>query len=263
MKTCTQCGEVKPLDDFSPRKSKADPKARRSNCKVCACAATRAYYEKNREARLDYSRRRQSANRDALNAQSRAYYWANLEACRERNRKWKEENPECTKAWEEENRERRNRMANERRARDPGRYRERDRAYRSANKDKIKGYNAKRAENPQWRLEASVRAQIHSSIRDGTKTRSVWDSLGYSRAELVAHLESQFVDGMTWDNYGRGGWHIDHIVPVSAFNYTSPDHIDFGKAWALQNLRPLWQFDNLSKGARLDDPFQPSLQLEA
>lgn len=70
--------------------------------------------------------------------------------------------------------------------------------------------------------------------------------------ELVIHLESQFIDGMTWDNHGMNGWHIDHIRPISSFNFDSTDHPDFKKCWALDNLQPLWVEDNLSKGDKWD-----------
>jgi len=72
-------------------------------------------------------------------------------------------------------------------------------------------------------------------------------------------LEQQFLPGMSWDNYGE--WHIDHIIPVAVFNYSSVDHIDFSRCWALSNLRPLWAADNLHKNAKLTEAFQPALAL--
>jgi hypothetical protein len=64
-------------------------------------------------------------------------------------------------------------------------------------------------------------------------------------------------------SWSRAGWHINHVIPISAFNFSSPEDIDFKKCWALKNLRPLWAKDNFSKNARLDKPFQPSLALKA
>jgi hypothetical protein len=66
---------------------------------------------------------------------------------------------------------------------------------------------------------------------------------------------------MTWGNYGQ--WHVDHKIPISAFNYETPDDIDFKRCWALKNLRPMWAKENISKGAKLDKPFQPALALSA
>jgi 5-methylcytosine-specific restriction endonuclease McrA len=62
---------------------------------------------------------------------------------------------------------------------------------------------------------------------------------------------------MTWKNYGKE-WQIDHIIPISAFNFTSFKHIDFKKCWSLRNLRPLWSQENNSKSNKLDKSFQPS-----
>lgn len=76
-----------------------------------------------------------------------------------------------------------------------------------------------------------------------TRTEEV---VGYSRDCLVRHLESQFTEGMSWDNYGE--WHIDHIKPVSAFiieGETRPCVVH-----ALANLQPLWAADNLSKSSK-------------
>ena len=60
------------------------------------------------------------------------------------------------------------------------------------------------------------------------------------------HLERQFLRGMTWDNYGE--WHIDHIVPVTAFDLTNDE--DLIACFALTNLRPLWAKDNRKKLAQ-------------
>jgi hypothetical protein len=65
--------------------------------------------------------------------------------------------------------------------------------------------------------------------------------LGYSALQLKEHIENQFLDGMSWENYGE--WHIDHIKMVSNFDPDTPvDIIN-----ALSNLRPLWAADNCSK----------------
>jgi hypothetical protein len=66
----------------------------------------------------------------------------------------------------------------------------------------------------------------------------------------VSHLEAQFVDGMTWENHGVSGWHIDHIIPKSWFSYTAPTDKEFVECWSMRNLQPMWASDNLSKGNR-------------
>ena len=81
-----------------------------------------------------------------------------------------------------------------------------------------------------------------------------------SKCKKELPIESQFTEGMTWENHGE--WHIDHIVPLSAFNYSKPEHEDFRRCWALSNLQPLWAKDNQAKKDKLDKPFQPRLKLE-
>lgn len=64
----------------------------------------------------------------------------------------------------------------------------------------------------------------------------------------MKHLEKQFTQGMTWENYGE--WHVDHKKPMALFEFTSTDDEEFKECWKLDNLQPLWEKDNLSKGPR-------------
>ena len=54
-----------------------------------------------------------------------------------------------------------------------------------------------------------------------------------------------FKDNMSWDNHGHNTWHIDHVIPLSAFNLQ--DEEEYKIACHYTNLQPLsWQ-DNLKK----------------
>jgi len=112
------------------------------------------------------------------------------------------------------------------------------------------------------RLSNAIRANIRDALhrKGGDKKERGWESLvGYSIRDLMKHLEKQFTAGMSWANYGE--WHIDHIIPVSKFNFTSTDDFDFKRCWALSNLQPLWASENVRKHAKYSKPFQPSLKL--
>lgn len=112
-----------------------------------------------------------------------------------------------------------------------------------------------------YKLKLNMACSINQSLK-GSKNGRSWEKLvGYTLNDLIRHLEKQFMPGMTWENRGRGGWHIDHIVPVSAFNFNSIEDVDFKKCWALKNLRPLWETENLRKGNKINKPFQPSLAM--
>jgi hypothetical protein len=124
-------------------------------------------------------------------------------------------------------------------------------------------YQLERHRNsPKARLERSMSGGIYKSLVHGAKGGRGWEILvGYNLQQLMRHLEKHFLPGMTWDNYGRGGWHIDHKIPKSAFNYAAPEHEDFKRCWALTNLQPLWERENISKGDKLSGPFQPTLAI--
>lgn len=71
--------------------------------------------------------------------------------------------------------------------------------------------------------------------------------LGYTGEDLRKHLEALWELGMSWDNHGWSGWHVDHIRPVSDFPKDTPLSV----INALDNLRPLWAKDNYSKGRKV------------
>jgi len=75
------------------------------------------------------------------------------------------------------------------------------------------------------------------------------DLVGASIESVRAHLEQQFKPGMTWANYGKIGWHIDHIKPCASFDLSDPNQQK--ACFHYSNLQPLWALDNLSKGAKL------------
>lgn len=128
---------------------------------------------------------------------------------------------------------------------------ERTKRWRSENPERRKEQTAKRRrEDPKYRLRYAISNGIRISLKSGKQGRS-WESLvGYTLDELHAHLEKQFLPGMSWENYGNDGWHVDHILADSFFDYSSPEDADFKRAWAMTNLRPLWANDNLKKNAK-------------
>ena len=99
------------------------------------------------------------------------------------------------------------------------------------------------------RVSMNFSRRMRASISCGKDGRS-WESLvGYTLNDLKKHLESKFVEGMTWENYGTD-WHIDHIKPVVLFDMKSTDCSDFKECWSLLNIQPLFKYDNLLKGSR-------------
>lgn len=94
------------------------------------------------------------------------------------------------------------------------------------------------------KLAHSIRTRLNKAVRG----KSARENLGCSIPEFKAHLEEQFEQGMTWENYGK--WEIDHILPLSSFNLENPEELK--KACHYSNMQPLWKADNIRKGAKLD-----------
>jgi hypothetical protein len=120
-------------------------------------------------------------------------------------------------------------------------------------------YRLKYRNNPEFMLKERLRRQFRKKaeavpgLQDiiGAALRNNGDSLtveavcGYSMTQLRAHLERQFVAGMTWQSWGRHGWHIDHILPRKCFDLTCIDGVQ--AYWSLSNLRPLSAKKNFEK----------------
>ena len=84
---------------------------------------------------------------------------------------------------------------------------------------------------------------------------------GYNWNSLMKHLKKTIPEGYNWNDYLEGKLHLDHIDPISAFNFSKPEHTDFKRCWALSNLRLLPAKENIAKSNKLVRPFQPALKL--
>ena len=134
--------------------------------------------------------------------------------------------------------------------------------YKRLNKEKVLEYNRdydqtykdKKCERNQkyyydHKLSCIIKTAIRFSIHG--KLNKKWEeAVGYTLADLKEHLEKQFSAGMSWDNYGKFGWHIDHIRPICTFKFNSIEDKEFKECWSLENLRPLWWRDNLMRKKR-------------
>jgi hypothetical protein len=170
----------------------------------------------------------------------------------DRQREFRKEHPEKVREYNQ-----RTRLKN------PETRKEWDRKWKVANleqwKQRKKRHNEKKRATPQGMLDERMVTAVRLALKGNKKGRRWEDLVGYSVTELKVHIEKGFCPGMTWEN--RSDWHIDHIIPKSAFNYDKPEDIDFKRCWALKNLRPIWAVENMIKNAKLEKPFQPSLKL--
>jgi hypothetical protein len=121
--------------------------------------------------------------------------------------------------------------------------------------EKYKKYNReyvkKRKQNDyNFYLKTKLNKRMWFLIKksNGVKSLKLIELLGCTIEFFKNYIEAQFKEGMTWGNYGKKGWHIDHIIPVCNFNLTKEE--EQKKCFHYTNLQPLWWFDNLKKGSK-------------
>lgn len=128
--------------------------------------------------------------------------------------------------------------------------------YNIKNKDKkrkyIKEYNvSRRKKDIGFRILGVLRTRLYNAINKKDKKESILILTGCTSQELKIYLEKKFKDGMSWENYGIKGWHIDHIKPCSSFDLKNIEQQK--QCFHYTNLQPLWWWENLSKGKK-DNP---------
>ena len=167
----------------------------------------KAWLEANKESQnaynKDYQAKYRIENKEKLTEMQKEYYIANKEKVNQRCREWSQ-----------------------------------------ANRDKINEYQKQRRRtDPNFRLAHNMRTRIVKVLNGSNKSADTETLIGCPADFLRDHLELQFKNGMTWDNYGE--WHVDHNIPCAIFNLEDPDEqlICFNYS----NLQPMWATDNLSK----------------
>jgi hypothetical protein len=102
-----------------------------------------------------------------------------------------------------------------------------------------------------YKLKTLIRCRIKQSIKNNKQYKHSIDLLGCSIEEVREHIERQFQQGMNWDNWSVHGWHIDHIIPLSYFDFSDPEQQK--RACHYTNLRPLWAEDNHKKSDKIEE----------
>lgn len=228
MKICSKCSIKKELNHFNKMSSSKD--GYRSNCRTCQknsyilkrdhyifkmkenrikkldeyIQRDKLYYNKNKEKILNQKKQYHINNKIKILKKAKNYYYNNKEKRKIYHKNWTIKNNICLKEYR---------------------------------KEQSKKYRKKYPHIVLWRSILSYTLK-RLNRKKYDKTINI---LGYSAIELKKNIESKFVDGMTWNNYGE--WQIDHIIPISKFDSTTPISI----VNALSNLQPLWRIDNIRK----------------
>lgn len=108
-------------------------------------------------------------------------------------------------------------------------------------------------EDIEFKIAERLRTRLYCALKGNFKSGSAIADLMMSIADFKLYLEKRWYPNpdtgemMSWENYGQG-WHIDHIIPLSAFDLTNREELL--KAVHFSNLRPMWAEQNISEGAR-------------
>lgn len=271
IKNCEICGV-----EFSP--SRKDVKHCSDKCrKEYKKESDKEYRENNKEYYKQYHKEYRENNKEKYTEYGKEYYKNNKEKCRELNKEYIENNKEkyieYAKEYYINNIERRKEYNQRSEVKERNeewrkeyyqkpevikKIKNRSKEYhqRLEVKERKKEYvKNKKLTNPTFRLNSILSSSIGNYLRFNgvSKNRRHWeDIVGYTKEELMQHLESLFTEGMSWDNYGKYGWHIDHIIPKSFFQFASTDDVEFKMCWRLYNLQPLWATDNLKKNNKIN-----------
>jgi hypothetical protein len=221
-KICSKCKEEKDVCEFGVHNSTKD--RLRTSCKECRKIDGKIYRENNVNKRKETLQNWYNKNPEY----NKNYYINNTDKVKKINKNWynlnKEKHRESNKIWEEKN------------------------------KEKVKQYNRNymkitRETNPLKKIQFNIRSRFYNILKTNKipKNNRTLDIVGCSLEFLKEHLEKQFTNGMSWENYSRYGWHIDHIIPLSSA--TTEEEIY--KLCHYTNLQPLWAEDNLKKSDKI------------
>jgi hypothetical protein len=266
MKTCSKCHKTFPLTEkyFGIRKESHD--GYRHDCKTCVKKRRDIWYGENRKEQLYKMKEYRKENIAYMLAKKREYNKENRDIMIRKSHIYYEENRVKVLSQMKEHRQKNKEKINQKRRDDYPKYAARIREYTINNREKINKAAAiycanRRQTDIAYRILYNIRTRICIAIKT-TRSHKITGTaklIGCTIPELRRHLERQFLPGMSWDNWARDGWHIDHIVPCACFDLSVPDQQK--ECFNYKNLRPMWATDNLKKGAKLECPFQPSLAL--
>lgn len=210
-----------------------------NECIACKKIRAKAYSELRKKEKSIYDKRYREENNEYLARHRTEYRTQNKDKINERARAARKSDPA---RFQEYKNKRKDKIKCE------------IKAWRERNKDHVNAYQKrhvqkhKEARSNYW-LASVLRMRLSMAIRVGEKSGSAVRNLGCTISRLKSHLENQFKEGMSWDNWGRKGWHIDHIKPLSSFDLNDSEQLKI--ACHYTNLQPLWAFDNISKGAKV------------
>ena len=110
--------------------------------------------------------------------------------------------------------------------------------------------NKRRKTDIGFKILTNLRCRLYKAVKNGSKAKRTLELLGCTVEHLKQYLKSRFTEGMSWDNYGLYGWHIDHKTPCANFDLSKES--EQRACFHYTNLQPLWAEENHKKSNKLD-----------
>lgn len=213
-KICSKCKIKKNKKKFNKDKSKKD--GLYPSCTICKYKTDTKWRNNNKEKKKIIDRNYYDKNKDKIKKRSKKWYLDNIEHVKEVKRKYNCNNFEKMKNVKIK--------------------------WRNNNKEKMKQYFKDYfLNNINQRIRKNYGTRLRQSIKKEKNTiHYCYCELNY----LIKWLEYQFDKNMNWNNYGEY-WHIDHVKPVSSFNFENNNEIIECFKWT--NLQPLEKIENIKK----------------
>jgi hypothetical protein len=122
--------------------------------------------------------------------------------------------------------------------------------YKELNKERIREYNKNYSANRRlidlnFKILGNLRNRLRLAIHNNQKSGTTLDLIDCDIEFLKKHLESQFKEGMNWENYGTY-WSIEHNKACCLFDLSDP--IQQKECFHWKNLSALTISENSRKG---------------
>jgi thiol-disulfide isomerase/thioredoxin len=261
-KTCKRCNTEKENIKFSVSKNSKD--GLNSWCKDCQSEYKKIRNINRVQKEIDFKFCRKCNNekeiklfskgtdldgfniwcKDCQNEYNKEHYIANIDKLKPIRKEWKDTNKDKIKKYNKEryesiDKERLSNLYNSKRdeikiKRDE--YRKTD-EYRKW----LSEYKIKNSWKDRYR---SVLKSVLKRVKTG-KNAKTNEILNYTDKEFKLHIESLFIDEMSWNDKDT---QIDHIIPIVAFKHDTPINI----INSLENLRPMYKSENIKKFTSID-----------
>jgi hypothetical protein len=277
-KTCIKCCVLKQISEFGRQKQNKD--GYNGKCKLCIKQYNndyrqnneeklkkfrKEYNKKNKERFKDRDKKIREKNKDEKKKYNKIYQEKNKEKIREQKRKYLSVNRDKKQKYRKEyylkNKEKAKERACEYYKNNKNHIKQYKKKYRFSNKDKInKRARDYRNNNINAKIASLIRTRIRETLKlnNAKKSNSSMKLLGCSVDFLREYLELKFTNGMTWENHGLYGWHIDHIIPCSLFNLEDKDEQKL--CFHYTNLQPLWATREIAMKYGEDETYVGNLE---